>query len=150
MNEFEQSRAVVRNYLLAEHRELIATVLTCADSIIDSRPSDTSHTETGFPLNDSLADPLRERLDHAGVIERLPTVLTGAVGAMDASLSVKPVGAPPYVVVANTGPLMRATIDNRRLVITIEAFHVHRDTRQYVRTTNDPEEALSIEIRFHG
>jgi hypothetical protein len=147
MNEFEQRRTDVRDYLLSEHRDLIETVLACADSIIDSRSSDTDRTVTGVPLADGLADPLRERLDHAGVIERLPTVLTGAVGAMNASLSAEPVGAPPYVVIANTGPLMRATIDNRRLVITIEAFRIHRDTRQYVRTTNDPEEALSIEIR---
>ena len=146
MNEFEQRRTVVRDYLLSEHRDLIKTVLACADSIIESR-SDTDRTVTGVPLADGLADPLRERLDRMGIIERLPTVLIGAVGAMDASLPADPVGAPPYVVVANTGPLMRATIDSRRLVITIEVFRVHRDTRQYVRTTNDPNEALSIEIQ---
>jgi hypothetical protein len=147
MNEFEQRRTDVRDYLLSEHRDLIKQLLACADSIIENRSSDTDRTVTGVPLADSLADPLRERLDRMGIIERLPTVLTGAVSAMDASLSTEPVGAPPYVVVANTGPLMRATIDSRRLVIAIEVFRVHRDTRQYVRTTNDPNEALSIEIR---
>jgi hypothetical protein len=136
---------VVREYLLSTHRDVITATIACADTIIDGRSVD------GIPLDVSLADQLLEQLDRAGIIEQLPAVLAGAVDAMDASLSAEPVAAPPYVVLANTGPLVRATVDSRRLVITIEVFRV-RDTRprQYVRTTSDPEKVLSVQIHNHG
>jgi hypothetical protein len=144
MTGSEQRRTDVRKYLLCTHRDLLTAVLACADTVLDCRSAD------GIPLDVNLGDQLCEQLDRAGIIEQLPAVLTGAVNAMDASPPVEPVGAPPYVVIANTGPIMRATLDTRRLVITIEAFRVHNDTRQYVRTTSDPDEALSVDIRNQG
>lgn len=144
MTEPEQIRTEVREYLLYTHRELLTAVLACADTVVDNR------SDNRIPLDVSLADQLREQLDRAGIIEQLPAVLTGAVDAMDASLPVEPVCAPPYIVVSNTGPIMRATVNGRRLVITIEAFRVCSDTRQYVRTTSNPGETLAVEIRNHS
>lgn len=144
MTEFEQRRTDVRAYLLCTQQELLTAVFACADTVVDNRSGD------GIPLDVPLADQLREQLDRAGIIEQLPAVLTGAVNAMDASLSVEPVGAPPYIVIANTGPIMRAPVDNRRLVITIEAFRVSDEPRQYVRTTSNLNETLSVKIRNHS
>lgn len=142
MNESEQAQTDVREYLLCAHEDLLTAALACADTVVENQQTDR------FPLNIHLADLLYEELDRGGIIEQLPAVLTGAVSAMDASLSVEPVAAPPYIVVANTGPIMRATVDSRRLVITIEAFRI--ETRQYVRTTETSDEALSVEIRDRG
>lgn len=155
MNDHEQMRTAVHEYLLDEHRDLIEQILACADTIVDQSTGDTTDQSTsvtshedGVPV-DEVRDLLRTQLDHAGITERLPAVLAGAVETIDASLSAEPVCAPPYVVIANAGPLLRATIDTQRLVITVEVFRVDRSTRQFVRTTDDPDEAITVEIRDH-
>lgn len=142
MDESEQIRTTVHEHLLSEHRTLITTVLACADSVAE--PADRSL---------SPADPLYEQLDRANVIERLPTVLADTVTLLGSPLTAEPVAAPPYVVVTSVGPIMRATLEDRRLVITIEAFRVNRDwdkdrdTHRYVRTTGTPADLLTVEIR---
>jgi hypothetical protein len=156
MNDHEQMRTAVHEYLLAEHRDLIEQILACANTVIDQSASATTNQSTsatsdenGIPADERVGDLLRTQLDHEGVTERLPAVLSGAVEAIDASLSAEPVAAPPYIVIAKAGPLMRATLDTERLVITIEVFRVDRNTRQFVRTTDDPDEAITVEVRDH-
>jgi hypothetical protein len=158
MNDYEQMRTTIHEYLLVEHHDLIETTLTCAGWVIDrsisditgdQSTSDTTHSEGGIPVDEGPADLLREQLRHTGVIERLPVVLTGAVETIGKSLPAEPVVSPPYIVVTNVGPIMRATLDSERLVITIEAFRVDRDTRQYVRTSDAPDEVLVVDIHDH-
>lgn len=139
MSDIEWMRTRISAYLLNDYPRLIRTVLTCADATAASRPD-------GFSVADGPADLLCERLERSDVIKQLPSVLAGAVNQLNSSLTTEPVAAPPYVVVTNVGPVMRATVDDRRLVITIEAFHIERNSHRYVRTTNVPEEALTIEL----
>lgn len=141
MNESERMRTAVHEYCLREHRTCITTVLAAADFVVEPA--------NGISITTGPGDPLRERLTRANVIERLPTILAGASKLLDTPLAAEPVAAPPYVVVTNVGPIMRATLHDRRLVITIEAFRVDRNTHRYVRTTNSPAEALTVEIHEH-
>lgn len=75
---------------------------------------------------DGVTDPGRVRADvrtalqQSGVRDRLPRVLATAVAELDASMRATPVGAPPYVVVTSEGVVLRATLDDARLVITLQ------------------------------
>lgn len=74
---------------------------------------------------DGVTDPDRVRVDvrtalqQSGVRDRLPRVLAAAVAELGASMRASPVAAPPYVVVTSEGVLLRATLDDARLVITL-------------------------------
>jgi hypothetical protein len=125
-------RAAARSYLLAEHRPLIEAVLTCADGV-EGTPD--------AQLSDALGDCLRE----AGILDRLPGVLVGTVEAVGEKLAAEPVASPPYVVVTGVGPLLRATLDPGRLVVTVAAFR--KTSSGYVRAGRTPEEALTVEVR---
>lgn len=63
---------------------------------------------------------LRTALQVSGVRDRLPQVLTAIVDELDASMRATPVAAPPYVVVTSEGVLLRATIDDGRLVVQFQ------------------------------
>lgn len=153
MDESERIRTTVHEHLLHEHRTLITTVLTCADAVVD-----TTADTAAEPLPDcsNPAAPLYEQLDRANVIDRLPTILSETVELVGSPLAAEPVAAPPYVVVTNVGPIMRAPLEERRLVITIEAFRVNReqetkrnttrDTPRYVRTASIPANVLTVDI----
>jgi hypothetical protein len=56
-----------------------------------------------------------------------------------------PVAAPPYVVVTSEGVVLRATIPDGRLVVTLRVFDVERgaETRYVRRSTVD----VSVERR---
>ena len=122
----------VRSYLLDEHRPLVETVLSCAD-VLDGTP------------DDRLAGALEACLRETGVLARLPDVLGGAVAAAGEELRAQPVAGPPYVVVTGVGPILRATLDSGRLVVTVETFRKGRSG--YVRAGTTPEEALTVEVR---
>lgn len=64
----------------------------------------------------------RDALDAVGVRDALPGVLASTVDALGESLQARPVAAPPYVVVTSTGVLLRATLDDCRLVVELRAF----------------------------
>jgi hypothetical protein len=64
-------------------------------------------------------------------------------------LQADPVPAPPYVVVTSVGPLLRATLEAGRLVVTVRAFRVERGDggTRYVRDATDPSAAVAVELR---
>ncbi|MGZ0746415.1 hypothetical protein [Haloparvum sp. AD34] len=135
--------AAARDRLLAEHGELLATVLDCADAVA----ADFETTVDGAPAtrdSRSIRDPLQATLERAGVLEQLPAVLVDAVEAAGASMSAKPVAAPPYVVVTSTGPTLRATLDGRRLIVRLEVFAVAEGA--FVRRNASPAAALSVAV----
>lgn len=68
---------------------------------------------------DRVRADLRSALQLSGVRDRLPRVLATTVAELDASMPVSPVAAPPYVVVTSEGVLLRATLADARLVITL-------------------------------
>ncbi|WP_049902697.1 hypothetical protein [Halococcus agarilyticus] len=133
--------ATVREHLLTTHADLLDTVLVCADVVADSWDGDTT------PDRAAVVDPFERRLDRAGVLDRLPAMLAGAIDALGAELTAEPVAAPPYVAITSVGPVLRATLDSERLVVTIHAFAVERDPTRYVRGPADPADALAVELR---
>lgn len=135
--------AAARDRLLAEHAELLATVLDCADAVA----ADFEATVDGSPAtrdSRSIRNPMQATLERAGVLEQLPAVLSDAVDAAGASMPAKPVAAPPYVVVTSTGPTLRATLDGQRLILRLEAFAV-KDSA-FVRRNASPADALSVSV----
>ncbi|MFB6234947.1 MAG: hypothetical protein ABEH81_06840 [Halopenitus sp.] len=135
--------AAARDRLLAEHAELLATVLDCAEAVA----ADFETTVDGAPAtrdSRSIRDPLQATLERAGVLEQLPAALVDAVQAAGASMPAKPVAAPPYVVVTSTGPTLRATLDGTRLIVRVEVFAV--EDSAFVRRNTSPAEALSVSV----
>jgi hypothetical protein len=132
--------AAARDAVLADHGAIVERVLACADAVADTRES---------PITDGpgLADALEAALGGAGVLGTLPAVLATAVEAAGGRLSAQPVAAPPYVAVTSRGPILRATLGDRRLVVSIRAFEVERDPRRYVRGSADPAAALAVTVR---
>lgn len=133
--------AVVRKYVLDSHEKLLETVLACADGVVESWDSEAT-TERR-----AVVDPFERALDISGVTDRFPALLVGAVRALGAELPAEPVPAPPYLTITSTGPVLRATLDSGRLVISIRAFDVERDPTRYVRGPTDPESALTVEFK---
>lgn len=141
--------AAARDRLLASHADTIAAVLVAADAVAaDWRTLDDGRSAT--PDSDALVRSLRGELDDSGVLERLPRLLAAAVDAAGYALPATPVPAPPYVVVTSTGPVLRGTVDDGRLVIGIDCFEVVREpdglsaTVAYARTGSSPAAALSV------
>lgn len=133
--------AAARRHLLDAHRTELAGVLDCADAVAASWDGDAVHDR------DQVVEPLRAALDREGVVPRFPDMLRGAVEAAGRDLRGQPVAAPPYVAVTSRGPVLRATTDDGRLVVTVVAFAVEGDPVRYVRAGGDPPTALSVEWR---
>lgn len=137
-----------REQLLDTHTETLEAVLSAADAVtadwsqeIDGRPATTSRA--------NLVEPLRTVLDESGVLDVLPTLLGSAVDAAGYALPATPVPAPPYVVITSTGPVLRGTVEDGRLVVRIDCFDVTREPTldgavAYVRTHSTPERAVSV------
>lgn len=128
-----------RDFLLDEHAVLLREVLDCADRVAAGWDDDST---TARPV-DAFASELRK----AGVLNRLPAALAGAVDAAGGDLQANPVPAPPYVVVTAEGLLLRATLPAGRLVVTVAAFALERDPRRYVHAGKTPADALTVERR---
>jgi len=134
-----------RDYLVSDRRDEIRLVLDCADAVADSWDGEA----TTDPA--AVADPLRAALDAAGAWSRLPDLLAGAVDATGRSLSATPVAAPPYVTATSRGPMLRATLPDGRLVVSLDAFEIDRTSAsdgsvRYVRGPTTPEEAVRVEF----
>ena len=132
-----------RDHVLAARRPLVEGVLACADRVA------ADWDGTGTTDRAAVVDPFESLLGASGLLETFPTVLAECVEAAGASLSARPVAAPPYVVVTSAGVLLRATLDGGRLVVTFRAFEVDRtgERPRYVRGPTDPEAAVEVELR---
>lgn len=132
-----------REHLLGERRPLVSGTLACADRVATDWPGGGTTDRT------AVVDPFESLLRASGLLETFPTVLAECVEAAGASLSARPVAAPPYVVVTSAGVLLRATLDAGRLVVTLRAFEVDRsgERPRYVRGPTDPESAVEVALR---
>lgn len=122
---------VARDSVLSENRAVLADVLAAADGVA----SDWSTLPDGrraTPDRDAVVGPLRSELDQRGHLARLPDLLTGAVDAAGYRLPAAPVPAPPYVAITSTGPVLRGTVDDGRLVLAVDCFEVVRDSEPNV------------------
>lgn len=131
--------ALARAYLLDTHRGDLAVVLDCADTVAASWDGGSTADRA------EVVPAMRSALDRAGLLDSFPAMLRGAVAATGRELQGRPVAAPPYVAVTAVGPVLRATTDDGRLVVTVEAFAVERDPVRYVRTDDEPAAVLSVE-----
>lgn len=132
--------AAVRSYLLDEHAPLLGRVVACADAVAAGWDGDaTADRERVVP-------PLAATFDRAGVTEALPAALADAVAATGRSLRAEPVPAPPYVVVTSTGPVLRATLLDGRLVVSLRVFVVERgpDGPRYRRSESAPGAVVDV------
>ncbi|WP_224268824.1 hypothetical protein [Haloprofundus salinisoli] len=139
----------VRAHLLSEESTLLASVVDCADAVAAGWPDETT-TDRGH-----VVPPLEAVLARAGITDRLPGLLARCVDAGGYQLAAPAVAAPPYVVITATGPVLRATLEPGRLVISIRVFEVERgdgsdidagDPR-YRRRGETPDEIVSVEFR---
>lgn len=141
--------AAPRAHLLDEAADTIDAVLAAADTVA----ADWPRLADGRPATadrDALVEELRAALDDAGVLETLPETLAGAVDAAGYALPATPVAAPPYVVLTSTGPVLRGTVDDGRLVARIDCFEVVRRPDgidaavAYAHRAASPVAALSV------
>lgn len=133
----------VREHVLAERRPLVEGVLACADGVA------ADWEDGGTTDRAAVVDPFESLLEASGLTETFPTLLAECVDRAGATLSARPVAAPPYVVVTSEGVVLRATLDEERLVVTLRAFEVDRsgERPRYVRGPTTPESAVEVAIR---
>jgi hypothetical protein len=134
--------AAARGSLLDSHAEFLADVCDCADAVAETwedPPTDRRQ----------VVEPLTALLRQRGLLAEFPAMLASAVEAAGYRMRATPVPAPPYVVVASTGPVCRATVSDGRLVVRLACFTVDRrgQTPRYVRSGTTPADALSVEFR---
>lgn len=137
MTDFEHR---IRNHLLTDHSERLRGTIDCADAVADSLTGPATRRE-------QVVEPLKTVLERTGLGERYPTMLASAADLIGESLPAPPVAAPPYVTITGTGPVLRLSLSEERLVIRLAIFSVERDPKRYVRTGDTPEKILDIECR---
>ncbi|WP_224335492.1 hypothetical protein [Haloprofundus halobius] len=143
----------VRTQLLSEESDLLDAIVDCADAVAAGWSSETTRDR------ERLVPPLEAVLTGTGVTGRLPGLLARCVDAAGEELAAPPVAAPPYVVVTATGPVLRATLEPGRLVISLRVFEVERGDDsdgsdddgaggpRYRRRGRTPAEIVSVELR---
>ncbi len=128
----------VHQHLLTTHGDLVETVLACADVVA----ADVDQPADRRVVTASLEMALRE----ADAFPRFADAIHTTAEALEFDLPAEPVAAPPYVVVTARGPMLRATVDEGRLVVLFRAFE--RTPEGYVRVDRTP--ASTVEVSFHG
>jgi hypothetical protein len=131
----------VHEYLHREHAAVLRAAAECADAVAARWDAETKTDRS------AVVPPLRAALRESGVHDRLPTVLAGAVSAVGEQLQARPVAGPPYVVVTSVGPVLRATLAERRLVVTLELFTVEHDGGD-PRYARQPADADPVAVEF--
>jgi hypothetical protein len=134
-----------REHLLTDRRGVVEATVECAERVAAAWPG------TGTTDREQVVEPLRAVLSEAGLLGAYPSVLAECVAAAGGELRAEPVAAPPYVTVTSVGPVLRATLDAGRFVVTLAVFDVERgagDGRpRYVHGATTPEAAVSIDLR---
>ncbi|EMA46374.1 hypothetical protein C448_06323 [Halococcus morrhuae DSM 1307] len=132
---------IVRKSVLDDHESLLETILDCADEVVASW-DDEATTERRH-----VVEPFENTLVDRDITGRLPALLAGAVDALGEELPAEPVAAPPYLTITSVGPVLRATLADARLVMTIRVFAIERDPTRYVRGATTPSEALAVALK---
>ena len=138
-----------REYLLTDRREVVEATVECGARVAAAWP------ETGATDRERVVEPLRAALSTAGLLDAYPSVLAECVAAAGGRLRAEPVAAPPYVVVTGVGPVLRATLETGRLVVTLAVFDVERgresgsesERPRYVHGSTAPEAVVGVEVR---
>jgi len=137
--------SAAREHLLSDRRGVVEATIECADAVA------ASWSEAGTTDRGAVVDPLGAALSEAGLLGAYPSVLAECVAAAGGTLRAEPVAAPPYVTVTSAGPVLRATLDAGRLVVTLAVFDVERPDEggrpRYVRAAGTPEGVVDVEVR---
>lgn len=130
--------------LLAAHAATLDRALGCAEAVaagfegaVDGDPATTDSR--------AVRANLRTAFDRAGLPDAFAALLPDVVAAAGATMGAPPVAAPPYVAVTSRGPVLRATLDDARLVVRITTFDVVDGA--FVWRDPSAESALSVEVR---
>lgn len=119
----EDPEPVVESYVREAFPDVVAALQDAVAGATTNWPPD------GITDPDRVRADLQTAVQSSGVRERLPQVLSAVVDELGASMRASPVAAPPYVVVTSEGVLLRATIDDTRLVIQFQV--VERTAGRY-------------------
>jgi|GEM_PF-322545 hypothetical protein len=145
-----------REHLLVEEADILEAVLAVADAVAADWP-ELADGRRATPDRDAVVPLLRAALEESGLLRALTGLLAAAVEAAGYELAARPVPSPPYVVVSSTGPVLRATVADGRLVVNIDCFEVVRGTElggengvAYARTAATPADALSVSFARSG
>jgi hypothetical protein len=137
--------SAAREHLLTDRRGVVEATVECAGVVTASWPGGAT-TE-----REAVVGPLRAVLSGSGLLGVYPSVLAECVSAAGGELRAEPVAAPPYVTVTSRGPVLRATLDPGRLVVTLVVFEVDReagdDPPRYVRGARTPERVVEVVVR---
>lgn len=131
-----------REYVRSEHRALVETTVDCADAVAAGWDGEATADRS------RVVPPLEAALRRSGVVDALPAVIAGAVEAAGFSLAARPVAGPPYVAMTSQGPLLRATVPEGRLVVTLAVFEIERgEPTRYRRAGETPETVVRAVFR---
>ncbi len=131
----EDREHVVETHVRESFDDVVAALGDAVAGVTANWPAD------GVTDPDRVRADVRTALELSGVRDRLPSVLAAAVAELDASMAAAPVAAPPYVVATSEGVLLRATLDDARLVITLGV--VTRTDGRY-----RPQESVDVAARI--
>lgn len=133
----------VGDYLRDERPTLLTAVADAADAVANRRSAGDSATE-----GDAVSDELERELRSRGVFGEFPEALAGCVAAAGRTLRATPVAAPPYVVCTSAGPVLRATLSDGRLVVTLRVFEREGGSGpRHVRVGNDGT-SVAVSVEF--
>ena len=134
-----------REHLLTDRRGVVEGTVECAERVAAAWP------EEGTTDRERVIEPFRAALLEVGLLGAYPSVLAECVAAAGGELRGEPVAAPPYVTVTSVGPVLRATLDPGRLVVTLAVFGIERGAEpgatRYVRGSTSPEAVVGVELR---
>ncbi len=133
----------VRHQLSSEEESVGMRIVNCAERVA----RDWATTPTGQPVaadRSAVVPPMETALERADVLGELPTTLAACVTAAGGTLDATPVAAPPYVTITSTGPVLRATIGEERLVIRFAVFDVQEG--RYVRRGTELDEIVEVDV----
>jgi hypothetical protein len=132
----------IRQQILTGHSGTISSVIDAGETI------ETAIDE--WPVSDPrmIREPLERLLHDRGLLDPLLNILCSVADAFGSSIQGTPVTSPPYLAVTSRGPVCRGTLsDNRRLIVEMLLFEVHRQPRSYRFRDPTPSECLRISVR---
>lgn len=118
--------AGVPRHIDAQYGETLDAIRAAAVRASNEWPAD------GARQGHRVRAALRAELAAAGLRHDLVPLLEDAVAAVGGQLGARPVPEPPYVVVTSLGVVLRATLDDHRLVVELAVFE-HEGTRYRLR-----------------
>lgn len=130
---------VARRHIVETYPDVCDRLDACADAVVAQWEGRCVTTRR------AVIEPFQRCLDHTGLASRLVTLLETTVEAIGHDLPATPVAAPPYLTITSRGPVLRAVLDEQRLVIRFVVFSL-TPTNGYTRGQRGTD-MLVVELR---